>query len=271
MNVVSRPPSRRASPRRRPDRWPEVRASRIPQTRPKANSMPPPTEVADQVERRLWSLVGTADRSEGSCDRDVVHVVPGHLSHRTALAPAGHAAVDEAGVAVEAGVGADAEPFGHPWPEALDEGVGLLDQRQHRLHPVGVLQVDADRAAAAVHHVLRRMSGVSAAHRVGPVDAHHVGAHVGQHHGRERSGPDPGDLHHAHSGQRSHRHSFPLRRRCRLRRRCDRRRFRSQRPRPVPPRGGSPSPSGTGADRGPSPRAAAAPTPAGTPRCARPR
>ena len=36
--------------------------------------------------------------------------------------------------------------------------------------------------------------GVGVAHRLGAVDADHVGAHVGEQHRRERAWPDAGDL-----------------------------------------------------------------------------
>ncbi len=50
-------------------------------------------------------------------------------------------------VAGEAVVGPQPEPLGHAGPVPLDQRVGLLDDAQHRLHPVGVLEVDADRAS----------------------------------------------------------------------------------------------------------------------------
>ena len=75
-------------------------------------------------------------------ERDVVDVVPGRVSERAVLPPPGHAPVHEARVARQAVVGTEPEAFGHPRPEALDERVGLLDHPEHRLHAVGVLQVD---------------------------------------------------------------------------------------------------------------------------------
>jgi hypothetical protein len=40
------------------------------------------------------------------------------------------------------------------------------------------------------------------AHRAGALDSDHLGAHVGQHHRRERAGPDAGDLDDAEPGER---------------------------------------------------------------------
>ena len=47
---------------------------------------------------------------------------------RTVLAPAGHAAVHELGIALAHDVGADAEPLGHAGSEAFEEHVGALAQ-----------------------------------------------------------------------------------------------------------------------------------------------
>ena len=47
------------------------------------------------------------------------------------LAPAGHAPVHQPGVASQAVVGPETEPFGHARAEPFDQRVGLLDQAQH--------------------------------------------------------------------------------------------------------------------------------------------
>ena len=111
---------------------------------------PAAAEVADEVDRRRRLAALAAEVRERAGERDVVDVVARGLRHRAVLAPAGHAAVDELRVAGEAHVGAEAEPLGDAGPEALDERVGLLDEPQHRLDAVGLLEVDADRAPAAV-------------------------------------------------------------------------------------------------------------------------
>ena len=161
-------------------------------------------EVAHQVERRHGLVAGPPDGVERAGQGDVVDVVAGGLGVGTALAPARHAAEHEAGVAGQAHVGTEAEALGHAGPEALDEGVGRLDQAEQGLDAVGVLEVDADRAPAPVQHVGRRVGRIAAHDRLGPVDADHVGPHVGQHHGRERAGPDAGDLQDLDALQRPH-------------------------------------------------------------------
>ena len=136
--------------------------------------------------RRRGRLADTTEVRERAGERDVVDVVAGRLRERTVLAPPGHAPVHQLRVAGEAHVGTEPEPFGHAGPEALDERVGLLDHPQHRLHPVGVLQVDGDGAPPApvedepARPARRRR-------QLGALDPHHLGAHVGEQRPRERA------------------------------------------------------------------------------------
>jgi hypothetical protein len=64
------------------------------------------------------------------------------------LPPAGPAPVDEPQVARQAFLRADTQPFGHAGPVPLDQRVRLLDQPEHDLGAVWVLEFDVDRAAA---------------------------------------------------------------------------------------------------------------------------
>ena len=166
-------------------------------------------EVAQQVHREGRSVVGSStERVERTGDGDVVHVVPGRLAQRAVLAPAGHPAVDEGGVAGEAVVRTDAETLGDAGPEALEQHVGLLDEPQHGLDATRVLQVEGDRRPTAAEQVLLGARDLQAT-PAGPVDAHHVGAEVGEHHGRERPGPDTDHLDDAYAvqGSRVDRHT----------------------------------------------------------------
>ena len=129
---------------------------------------------------------------------------PGGLRHRTVLAPARHASVDELRVAGEARVGTEAEPLGDAGPEALEQRVGALDEPQHELDAVGVLQVDADRAAAAVQRLEVRLVELRRVDLLRAVDADDVGAHVRQQHPGERPRSDPGQLDDLDSCKRSH-------------------------------------------------------------------
>src|SRR5262249_24279721 len=127
------------------------------------------------------------------------------LREGSRLPPAGHATVDEPRVAREARVGAEAQALGDAGTEALDEGVGLLDEAEHRLDAVGLLQIHGDRAAAPVHEVeLRRLW--DAEPRVArAIDADDVGAELGEEHRAERAGADAGELDDLRSGEWTHR------------------------------------------------------------------
>ena len=176
---VDRPGPRRTAGRR---------AGRTPCRR--RGSMPPPPKSPTRLSGKIGLLALAPEVPERAAERDVVDVVAGHRRVGTVLTPSGHATEDEAGVALEADIGPEAEALDHAGPEALDETVGRLHQRQERLEPVGVLEVDADRAPAPVEDLLGRGRRVTAEHRLGAVDAQDLGAHVGQHHGAERSGAD---------------------------------------------------------------------------------
>ena len=106
--------------------------------------------VADQVERRDRRLFGP-DRVQGTRERQVVDVVPGHLGVRTILAPAGHPRVHETRSAVEQVGGPDPEAFGRTGPVHVDERVSTRGQRVDDLPPTRVLHVDGDRPLAPTH------------------------------------------------------------------------------------------------------------------------
>ena len=165
---------------------------------------PAAAEVADEVDRRRRLAAGPTEVRERAGERDVVDVVTGGLRHRTVLAPSGHPPVDELGIAGEALVGTEAEALGDAGPVALDERVGLLDETQHELDALGVLEVDTDRPPPAVHRLEVRLVEHARVDLPGPVDAHDVGAHVGEQHPGERPRPDAGQLDDLHALQRSH-------------------------------------------------------------------
>ena len=160
----------------------------------------PATEVADHVQWRHGALALAGEAVQRAGQRDVVDVVARGLRQRPVLAPARHAPEDESGVAGEALVGPEAQAFHDPRPEPFDERVGLLDESKHSGDAVGVLEVDGNRATPTVQHVARRVARTGS----GTVDAHHVGTHVGQHHGGERARPDARHLDHPKVLQRSH-------------------------------------------------------------------
>ncbi|MNO80125.1 hypothetical protein D3C76_713170 [compost metagenome] len=86
-------------------------------------------EGADGVARhgRRWALrvAAAAAHPEQAGQCDVVQVMPSGLGQRAVLAPAGHAAVDQARVLRQALLGAEAQALHHARAVALDQRVGL--------------------------------------------------------------------------------------------------------------------------------------------------
>ena len=157
-------------------------------------------EVTNQVERRERRLALAADRSERARDRNVVDVVPRHLGHRAGLAPTRHAAVDDCGVSLETDVGSEAQPLGHTRSEALDQGVGLLDEFEQCAKTRLALQVECDRATPACQEGKLRDIQSRAC---GAIDADDFRTHVREHHGAEGARPDAADFDDAQSGERA--------------------------------------------------------------------
>ena len=156
-------------------------------------------EVAEQVAREVRPVAVLAEAVERAGDPDVVHVVARGLAPRPVLAPARHPADDQPFVAGVAGVRPEPEPLHRARPHPLDEHVGALDEVEHGLDRLRTLEVEGDARPAAVEHV-GPPAGEHPAAR--PVDAHHVGAEVGQQHARVRPGPDARHLDHPHAPQR---------------------------------------------------------------------
>ena len=189
---------------------PERAASSRAATMPKASSMPPPPKSPTRFSGGTGRRVGPAHRPQGAADGDVVDVVAGHGRHRPVLSPAGHASVDQAAVPGEAGVGPEAQSLGHAGAETLDQPVGLLDQPEHELHCVWVLQVDADRGAGPVQQVPVRpgargpelLAPLDRARRC-PLQPQDLRAGVGQHHAGEGRRPDARQLDDLDPAQRS--------------------------------------------------------------------
>ena len=95
------------------------------------------------------------------------------------------------------------QSLGDTGPVALEEHVGLLDEREGRRETVGMLEVEGDGGAAAAQQVGlgRQRDGQRAL--TGPVDSDDVGAEVGEQHRREGRGADAGELDDADAGKGS--------------------------------------------------------------------
>lgn len=172
---------------------------------PEGEQQPAAAEVAEQVRRGKRGSPALTDRVQCARERDVVDVVPRGLGQRAVLAPAGHPAVDQAGVALQAGVRAEPEPLHDAGPEALDEHVGAVGESQHRVACGGVLEVGGHRGPAAAQQHL----GIGGGELPGPVDADDVGAEVGQQHAGEGRRRQAGELQHPHAREGSVAHPPP--------------------------------------------------------------
>jgi hypothetical protein len=168
-------------------------------------------EVAHQVERRHRRLARPSDRAERAGDRDVVDVMARGRRQRTLLAPAGHSREDQPGVALRAYLRPEAEALGHSRPEALDQDIGVLGEPQQQVDSGLVLEVEADRAAAAAERI-HRQPGVRPA-PLGPVHPQHVSAEIGRDHAAERGRRQAGDLDDLYAVQWTHEQP-PMRQRC---------------------------------------------------------
>ena len=126
--------------------------------------------------------------------------------HRSGLAPAGHATVDQLRVAGEGHVGPQAQTFHHARPEAFEQHIGLRDQIQRGGDAVGILHVERDRAPVALEHVCPLLATADAEVLGGSrtIDADHVRAHVGEHHAAERRGADRFEFQDLESAQYAH-------------------------------------------------------------------
>lgn len=157
--------------------------------------------VAEQIGRDCGRLAGASDHAEGPGDGDVRDVVPGASGQRPFLPPAGHPSVHELGVTGVALRGADPEPLRYARPVPLDQDVRALHEAEDTGGPVVGLEVDEHRALVPVGEVV---FGVDRERRAaGPVDPYDIGAEVREDHRGERAGPDPRQLDHPDSCQRT--------------------------------------------------------------------
>ncbi|MNI68220.1 hypothetical protein D3C73_1239010 [compost metagenome] len=115
--------------------------------------------------------------------------MPRRRSQRPVLAPAGHAAVDEARIVGQQHVGAEAQALHHAGAEAFDQAVGGAGEVADQGGAFGRLQVGLDQTgAAAVQGIARIGRGA------GAVDQHHLGPMIGQHHAAEGGRADAADF-----------------------------------------------------------------------------
>ena len=133
------------------------------------------------------------------------------------LPEAGDRAIDEARVVLRQALVVEAE-FGEPAGlEVLDHDIGARRELVHDALAVFGLEVDRDRALAAIARMIirgrhlaavraldeRRTPAARVVARAGALDLHHVGAEVGEDLARPRPGQDARKLENADTGKRS--------------------------------------------------------------------
>ncbi len=165
--------------------------------------------IADKVQRRLRRAAGLAHRRQRTRERDIGQVVAGGAGPRALLSPAGDPAIDQPRVAREDNLGAKPQPLHDAGPQALDQRIGPLEQRERVLPPRLALEVERHRRAPPVDRVLPGVLDQRPALGVRAGDPHNVGAEIGQQHPAIGRRPDPLELDHSGAGQRSRHRALP--------------------------------------------------------------
>ena len=199
--------------------WPErarsCSAIRIPAT---AISAPPPRSAICAAAGHRRS-VGLAGQPEDPVQAEVVDVVAGPVPVRPILAVAGDRAVDEPGVLLAQPLVSDAEAVHHARAKRFEQHVDVADQPQQHFLAGWRLQIDPDRALAAVERqeqgaagarlgslvVRRRPANVVA--QPGVLDLDHVGAEVREQQRAEPAGKQPRQVEHLQPFQRERAHA----------------------------------------------------------------
>ena len=107
-------------------------------------------QVRDLHRGRNGLAVRLAGQPEDPVQAEVVEIVPGSVAPGAVLPVAGDRAVDEPRVLRAQALPAHAQPIQHARPERLEQHVGVARQPQQDLAAPVALEVDADRALAAV-------------------------------------------------------------------------------------------------------------------------
>ena len=166
-------------------------------------------EVADRVHGRQRRFARLAYRMQHSGQRNVIDVVARRLRQGAVLAPAGHAAIDQSGVASKAGVRSQSQTFHNAGTEAFEQDIGPGHKVEHSLRGTRLLEVDRRGAPPPRQDVEARFDHFHHFAAAVPVDAEHLRPHVGQHHGAKRRRPQTGDFDDLDSRQRSA-HALPV-------------------------------------------------------------
>ncbi len=151
---------------------------------------------------------GTAHR-EHARERDVIEIVAGAMRVRPGLAVAADRAHDDLRVLRRQRRVAEAELVHHAGTKALDDDVGALDHRQQRVALRRHLEIERERALAAVdrevacgHAALARRKRAQVIADARILDLDDVRAHVGEDHRQVRTGKQAREVEDLRAAQR---------------------------------------------------------------------
>ena len=123
---------------------------------------------------------------------------------------AGGRGVDEPRVSGPQHVAAEAESLHRARPEVLHQHVGPIDESEKGFPVFRVLEIKLHALLAAVH--AGEVTALSARQKgavlpgvvaaIGPLDLHHLGPQIGEHHGAERASQDPREVKNPDTGKR---------------------------------------------------------------------
>jgi hypothetical protein len=164
----------------------------------------------------LFVAVVAADLVEQARGRQEVDVVAGMLGPGAGLAVTGDRAIDDARVDRLHRLVADAQLVHHAGAEAFEDHVGIPGQAQEGGHAGGLLEVEAQAFLVAIDHAeedavaafasggaLTRTHGAGVVAGARVLDLDHLGAEVGQMHGRHRPGQQAREVEHADARERA--------------------------------------------------------------------
>src|SRR6202167_6568833 len=101
------------------------------------------------------------------------------LRQRSRLSPSGHPAINEARIAREHGVGAEAKTFHCARPETFNQRIGFFDELDRKRNSFGSFEINGDRWARAVQKFKFCRHVDAEVARGGPIDADDFGAAIG--------------------------------------------------------------------------------------------
>src|SRR5882762_9559942 len=99
--------------------------------------------IRGEIERWNGFILG-ADGMQRAAERQIVDVMSGISGVRTGLAPAGHAAIKDARIALEYHVRTEAESFHDPGAIALDKDLRMFAKPKAHVDGVRLLEIQFD-------------------------------------------------------------------------------------------------------------------------------